>query len=160
MMGLHDELGYQKPFGHRGHEALLNIVLTGEILKKEGQKILSPFGITDAQFNVLMLLNYQSEDGRLNQTELGNMLLVNRSNVTGLIDRMEKTGLVRRVSDEYDRRINLVEITPEGSKIMDSAQKAYFSRIDKIMADLSDSEKQNLCSFMEMIRKQVFNGGK
>ena len=159
-MGLHDELGFKKPFKHRGHEALLNIIVTGDILKKEGQKVLSPFGITEAQFNVLMLLNYQSEGGRLNQTELGNMLLVNRSNVTGLIDRIEKTGLVRRVSDDYDRRVNLVEITPEGNRILDSAQEAYFSRIDEIMSDLSAGEWQNLCSLMETIRKRVFAKGK
>jgi len=159
-MGLHDELGFKKPFRHSGHEALLNIIVTGEILKKEGQKVLSPYGITEAQFNVLMLLNYQSDDGRLNQTEVGNMLLVNRSNVTGLIDRMEKTGMVRRVSDDSDRRVNLVEITPEGKKVLNVAQKEYFSRIDKIMSDLSAGKRKNLCTLMETIRKHVFASGK
>ncbi len=159
-MGLHEELGFKKPFRHRGHEALLNIMVTGDILKKEGQKILSPFEITEAHFNILMLLNYQSEDGRLNQTELGNMLLVNRSNVTGLIDRMEKTGLVRRVSDDADRRVNLVEITPEGIGILNNAQKAYFVRIDEIMSGLSADERLNLCSRMETIRKKVLPSDK
>ena len=88
-MSLKNELGLPNPFSHKEHEAMLNIVVTGTLLTKEGEKILRPYGLTDAQFNILMLLKYQSPDGKINQTILGKMLLVNRSNITGLIDRME-----------------------------------------------------------------------
>ena len=58
-MSLKNELGLQKPFSHRAHEAIFNIVVTGTLLTKDGEKLLRPCGLTDAQFNVLMLLKYQ-----------------------------------------------------------------------------------------------------
>jgi len=154
-MGLQEELGLKKPFMHRGHEALLNILMTGELLAKEGRRVLAPFGITEAQFNVLMLLVFQSAEGRMNQTELGSMLLVNRSNVTGLIDRMEKAGLVRRNADPTDRRVNLIELTPGGRAVFDRARIVYYDRINDIMDNLTVDDQVRLCSLMETIRMNL-----
>ena len=154
-MSLKEELGLKRPFIHRGHEALLNILMTGEMLAKEGSRVLAPIGITEAQFNVLMLLAFQSDEGRMNQTELGNMLLVNRSNVTGLIDRMEKAGFVRRIPDPDDRRVNLVELTAGGRVVLERARKIYYNRIDEIMGTLPAGEQERLCRIMEAVRSAV-----
>ena len=156
-MRLYEEIGFKKPVKHKGHETLLNIVVTATLLVKETQQILRPVGLTDAQFNVLMMLKTQSEIGTLNQTELGTMLLVNRSNVTGLIDRMERTGLVKRIPDNDDRRVNLVEMTEAGEKILESAQALYFKRIGEITSVLSSNEDNHLCKILERIRNQVRN---
>ncbi|MFH1071346.1 MAG: MarR family transcriptional regulator [Candidatus Glassbacteria bacterium] len=156
-MSLQQELGFRNPLDHQGHEALLNIVLTGSLLNKEGMRLFRPFGITEAQFNVLMLLKFQSEGGRINQTSLGNMMLVNRSNITGLVDRMEKASLVRRTADSEDRRVNLVEMTAEGESVLEQAGQAYFKRIDEIMAGMTKAEYRLLAELLERIR-QLMNG--
>ena len=108
-MSLQEELILPNPFSHKSHEAMLSIVVTGTLLLREGAKLLRPYGLTDTHFNILMLLKYQSENGRINQTRLGNMLLIHRSNITGIIDRMEKADLVRRIADPEDRRINYID---------------------------------------------------
>jgi DNA-binding MarR family transcriptional regulator len=154
-MSLQHELGFPKPFRHRSHETLLNIVLTGTLLVKEGQRIVRPYGITEAQFNILMLLKHQSADGTMSQTALGNMLLVNRSNVTGLIDRMEQSGLVRRAADSGDRRVNKVEITGKGQQVLATVQETYYTRIKEIMSALYPEELNHLCTALERIREQV-----
>ena len=159
-MSLQQELGFKKPFQNQGHEALLNIVLTGSLLNKEGTKFFRPFGITEAQFNVLMILKYQSDQGRINQTSLGNMMLVNRSNVTGLVDRMEKAGLVRRVDDPQDRRVNLVEMTAQGAKVLETAGKAYYARIEQLMEGMSSQEYALLSKTLEKIRARLIGWGK
>ncbi|MDP2983353.1 MAG: MarR family transcriptional regulator [Candidatus Latescibacter sp.] len=154
-MSLKDELGFLKPVKHKGHETLLNIIVTANLLIKEAQKLFRPYGLTNAQFDVLMILETQSENGTLNQTELGHMLLVNRSNVTGLVDRMEQAGWVRRIPDGEDRRINLVEITDNGMKILDSTKNVYMKRIEEITSVLSDNEKNLLVEILEKIRKKI-----
>lgn len=151
-MSLYEEIGLYKPFIHKGHETLLNIVVTSTLLVKEAQQILRPAGLTDAQFNILLMLKGQTENGRLNQTELGNMLLVNRSNVTGLIDRMEKNGLVKRFPDDGDRRVNLVKITVKGEDVLKNAQKLYYERIEELTSVLSKTEDCNLSKILEKIR--------
>jgi len=103
-MGLFQEIGLRKPLKHAGQESLLDIIVTAARLIGDVQDLLRPYGITEPQLNVLMTLKFQSDDGTLNQTELGNMLFLKRSGLTGLIDRMEKAGMVARTSDRGDRR--------------------------------------------------------
>lgn len=154
-MGITEELGLATPIEHTGHEAVMNVVLTGNLLSKEGDRLLRPFGLTDSQFNIMMLLKYQSESGRINQTRLGNMLLVNRSNVTGLVDRMEQAGWVARTPEAGDRRVKLVQLTPAGRKLLDRAEKAYFERIEEIMRPLGAPEVRQLCRTCERVRETV-----
>jgi DNA-binding MarR family transcriptional regulator len=154
-MSLRDELGYLNPIKNLAEETLLNVILTGTFLVKEGHRVLKPFKITVAQFHILMLLNYQTDDGGINQTKLGKMLLVNRANITGLIDRMEKAGLVRRLADPEDRRVNYVKMTDTGKEFLERAHDRYFSRIEEIMAPLGEEECRLLNKLLEMMRYQV-----
>ena len=151
-MSLQSELGYLKPFKHQVEETMLNIVHTGNLLVKEACRVLESFGLTDAQFNVLMILRYNAPDGRINQTKLGRMMLVNRSNITGLVDRMEKAGLVRRIPDPQDRRINQLEMTEQGGRIQEQAHRAYFSRIEEIMVGLTNDRQKSLSEMLERVR--------
>jgi len=154
-MSLQKELGFVNPMANRGHEALLNIVLTGTLLTKEADRLLRPLGLTDAQFNVLMLLKYQSRGGQMNQTHLGGMLLVNRSNVTGLIDRMEKAGWVERGADAGDRRVNMLRLTAAGRRIVERGEKAYFRWIERLSGASSEDEQSRLCRLLEQVRLRL-----
>ncbi len=154
-MPLHTELGLGKPFSHKAHEAALNIVFTASRLTKEGNRILQPFGITDAQFNVLMLLKDHAESGPITQTDLGRMLLVNRSNVTGLVDRMEQAGLIRRTPVPGDRRVNHVEMTERGRTVLKEAHDAYYRRLEKLMGVFSGDDYECICRLLERIRSQI-----
>lgn len=155
-MAIHDELGYREPVGHAGHEAVLNIVLTTNMINKEADRLLRPHGLTESQFNVLMLLKYQAENGGgLNQTQLGRMLLVNRSNVTGLVDRMEQNGWVERLATTGDRRVNQVRITQEGRALLDKVEPLYYPSIDEAMGGLSEDERLELTRMLELIRSRL-----
>jgi DNA-binding MarR family transcriptional regulator len=154
-MSLQSDLGLPNKIINSGHEAVLNIVLTAAILSKEGDRILRPIGLTDSQFNVLMLLKHQTDDGRINQTRLGRMLLVNRSNVTGLIDRMEQAGWVRRHPAPADRRVKMVSLTEKGKKLVARAEKIYLDRIVALWDHFPESAVPQLCRQLERLRQRV-----
>jgi DNA-binding MarR family transcriptional regulator len=154
-MSLESELSLLHPIQNPAHAATISLVLTGELFAKEGDRLLRPFGLTDSQFNVLMLLKYQTDREGINQTQLGRMLLVNRSNVTGLIDRMEQAGWVSRRDQADDRRVKLVALTPAGRKLLDRAEKVYFERVDKVVGTLKAGELQTLCSMLETLRARL-----
>ena len=113
-MALSDELGFRRPIDARAHEAVLSIFVTASLLGKEADRVLQPFGLTQAHFDILMLLRYQTADGSADQTTLGKMLVVNRSNVTGLVDRMERDGLLGRASCPSDARGSFAILTDAG----------------------------------------------
>jgi DNA-binding MarR family transcriptional regulator len=157
-MALSDELGFRRPFDTRAHEAVLSIFVTASLLGKEADRVLRGFGLTQAQFDMLMLLRYQTADGTADQTSLGRMLVVNRSNVTGLVDRMERDGLVTRADDPADRRINRVRMTPAGEKLLDRAEQAYAARTREVVAGLTPADLATLCRLLEAVRTALREG--
>lgn len=153
--GLQSELGLPRPIVYPAHEPVLAIVYTATLLEKRGGRLLRAHGLTDAQFNVLMMLHYQGERGRMSQIRLGRLLLVNRSNVTGLVDRMERDGLVRREDDPGDRRVNLVAITDKGESVLTAAMADYYPMLDKVMAPLNGAERGKLMELLSRVRQRL-----
>ena len=79
------------------------------------QPYFAQFGISGAQWGVLRNLHRAEQEGLagLRLTELSERLLVRPASVTGVIDRLEKAGFVRRVKDPGDRRRVVIEPFPE-----------------------------------------------
>ena len=152
-MSLEFELCLRKPIALLAHEALLNTYFTASCLRKKAGELLRPFGVTDVQFNLMMLLKYQggSEEG-LNQAQLSNMMLVNRANITSIIDRMEKANIVVRTPAPSDRRSNIVKLTTRGKKLIDQIEPFYTEEVKQIMAVLKQPEQKSLIAMLEKIR--------
>lgn len=155
-MSLEFELNLRKPVTLLAHEALLNTYYTASCLKKKAGDFLRPFGLTDVQFNLMMLLKYQGgpEEG-LSQAQLSNMMLVNRANITSLIDRMEKAGLVVRTPAPSDRRSNIVKLTALGRKLLAQIEPLYIKEVKQIMAALKQVEQKTLIVMLEKIRSSI-----
>ncbi|HAR96823.1 MAG TPA: hypothetical protein DCR97_12805 [Deltaproteobacteria bacterium] len=155
-MKLEKELGLKAGIKVTEHEALLNIYYTGDLLKKRARDFFTQYGITDVQFNLMNLLYYQAEEKTgLTQAELGRMLLVNRSNVTSLIDRAEKAGLVVRVDVPGDRRYNAIRLTSKGRKIIEDVEERYMDEVKKVIGILEKSEIDILIRSLERIRQNM-----
>ena len=75
------------------HEVVMAIMLTARMLSGMGRVLLKESGLTEAQFNILMLLQYQFPEGTM-QVELSKRMLVNRANVTGLVDTGQLVALL------------------------------------------------------------------
>ena len=155
-MSLEHELGLRKPIVLLPHEALLNIYYTASCLKKRADEFFHTFGLTDVQFNVMMLLNHQSGDeGGLSQAQLSDMMLVNRANITSLIDRMEKANLVVRTLAPSDRRYNIVKLTGRGKKLFAKIEPLYAKQVQEIMASLNKTEQKTVIIMLEKIRSRL-----
>ncbi|MEN6385924.1 MAG: MarR family transcriptional regulator [Phycisphaerales bacterium] len=154
-MALKEELKLKRGFDVVEHEAMLNIYYTTASLKKRADAFFKTIGLTDVQFNVMMLLNYQGGNDGLSQVQLSDMMLVNRANVTTLIDRMEKSALVARTSLSGDRRTNIIKMTVKGRKIFEKAEPLYDQIIKQAMAGFSQLELKKLIGVLEQVRMNV-----
>ena len=76
---------------------------------------LSPFGITPSQYITLWALWESREE--LPVSQLGKRLMLDNPTMTGIIDRMERDGLIERVPDETDRRIIKVRLTEKSNTL-------------------------------------------
>jgi DNA-binding MarR family transcriptional regulator len=155
-MSLELELCLKRPFTLLAHEALLNIYYSASCLKKKAGEFLRPFGLTDVQFNLMMLLKYQSGDYEgLSQAQLSSMMLVNRANITSLIDRMEKVQLVVRTPAPSDRRSNIVKLTGRGKDLLAKIEPLYTKEVKRIMAALKIDEQKIVIEMLEKIRGNI-----
>lgn len=153
-MALKEELGLDGSIETLEHECLLNIVYTGTMINRVAYQYFRKSGITDVQFNVLMQLKY-AKDGGLSQVELSKRLVVNKADMTGIIDRLEKAGLVERKPHEHDRRVNVVRLTTKGLQVNDKLEPGYYKEVEKVMAGLQRDEVQGLIRALEVIRKNL-----
>lgn len=153
-MKLKEELKLKRNFSSSGHEALLSIVVTASLLLKFADKFFGKYGITGTQFNILKMLREFEAEG-LSQQELSQKLVVTKSNVVGLIDRMEKSGYVRRKAHPTDRRFNLLGLTAKGRKLVDELEVLYFKKINELMSDLPEQQKQAVITALENVRENT-----
>ncbi|HEY9247794.1 MAG TPA: MarR family transcriptional regulator [Rariglobus sp.] len=134
-----------------GHELTRAVMTTADVFLREGQRLFRPHGITAAQYNVLSALAAAGEG--ISQRELGDLLVVDRSNVTGLVDRMEKAGWVRRADDPSDRRVYRVTLTPAGRRLWEKISPAYQAVVLQVTGGLT--EKQARATLDALARLQA-----
>lgn len=92
-------------------------------------------GISMAQLHILYALQ---RSGEMPMSRLAEVLNVSLSNATGLIDRIEERGFVERSRVAEDRRIVLIRVTPEGTRMLDEVDalsddllRTVFGRLDR-----------------------------
>src|SRR5258708_5027606 len=95
------------------YRASLQLLRTADTIWNASRVFFERWEISPSQFNVLNLLHSESEG--LSQIELSRQLIMHRSNVTGLVDRLEKRGLVSRKEFAPDRRAYRVVLTAQGN---------------------------------------------
>ena len=96
--------------------------------------------VTTAQAGILFLL--KQKDGRT-MSELSQLLSIDNSTITGLVDRLEKTGLVRRNASPHDRRASHVFINPQGLEEVDKAKKVIRTVNQEIKNGFSAEEVES-----------------
>jgi DNA-binding MarR family transcriptional regulator len=77
-------------------------------------------------------------------SELGRHLGLDKSSVSGLVDRAQRRGLVTRTPSELDRRAFRVSITEAGRRLADEGTARFAERIEALVGGLSDADRQLL----------------
>jgi DNA-binding MarR family transcriptional regulator len=153
-MPLKEEMKLKREFGTIAEEAMLNVIYTAERWKKLSTTIYGHFGITPAQFNVLHLIYYQSDNNEgLTQAAISEMMLVKPANTTPLVDRLETLGLVERTAVPEDRRFWRVQMLPKGIEVFKKANRVFYSRLREVYEKLPEEELRVLVSSLEKVRQ-------
>jgi DNA-binding MarR family transcriptional regulator len=115
--------------------------------------IFGKYGLTTEKFSVLAAL--KSRGGSLKPSELAEILGRSPNSISMLVDRMVRTGLVKRLRDRSDRRVVNVSLTSKGEKALEPAAPAGWEFIQKILSPLSYEEKQTLAGMLEVLKCEI-----
>lgn len=122
------------------------------VLYAEGRRLAlraaSRFGLTPAQLGVLKALERAGEAG---QSDLGERLRMGASTVTGIIDRMERDGLLARSRDGADRRVVKVRLTDRGARLAGRIRFDPMEVLGEAVAGLSPAERHAFARLLDKL---------
>ena len=107
-------------------------------LNKVTKESISSYGLTTSQF--FMLIALYEENGIL-MSKLAKKVALDKATLTGIIDRLERDGLVERKNDPRDRRATRVYLTPKAEAMREELLNIYHENNSKFLSVLSPDEK-------------------
>jgi MarR family transcriptional regulator, 2-MHQ and catechol-resistance regulon repressor len=137
------------PFDQEALAASLNLALTSDVQQSFLFKRLNQFGLVRSSFNLLALLRYAHPEG-LQLSEIGDLLITSRANITGLVDHLQDKGYLKRVVDSRDRRVRVAKLTKRGEMLVDEVMPGHK---DRSIALFSHFSLEQLRLFTQMLRE-------
>lgn len=108
-------------------------------------------GTSQGRYMVLMMLDRPCAQEGMLPSELAEKLGVTRATVTGLLDGLEKDGLISRQMHPEDRRAFCIQLTVKGRAFLDHLLPDHYRRIAGLMAHLSDEERRQLIALLAKV---------
>ncbi len=134
------------------HEIYLMLKKTFILLDDCERQFFAEYGLSTRQFWVLRHL---SERQKCSMVDLSRVLFTDKSNVTGIVDRLEHLNLVTRTPNSYDRRVILVALTPEGHCLRNAVKEEHDLRICDLMSVANGTNLQSLLDYLYAISRNI-----
>lgn len=135
------------------YRATLELLRAADTLWHASHAFFSRWDLGPSQFNVLNLLRL-NPDG-LSQADLGRQLVMHRSNVTGLVDRLEKRGLLERQTVATDRRAHRVVLTQAGTRLLAEILPGYYEGAGRVWEGVSSRRVPELIADLHRVAQNA-----
>lgn len=145
------ELKQTTPIGSLEEEAYLNVLRTANALSDEIGDLLRAHQLTPPQYNVLRILRGAGERG-LTASDIGERMITRDPDVTRLVDRLEKRGLVERWRCTEDRRVVWTRIAPAGLAALAPLDTPLHDLHASQLAHLGEEKLRTLVALLEEAR--------
>ena len=157
MPALREELGKRHPFSSPQEEAYLNLLRTVSALGAASAGLLRAHGLSDSTYNILRILRGHAAAPDANPAgipcqTIGDQLVSRLPDVTRLVDRLEKAGLVRRSRTPHDRRVVLVGITKKGLALLAALDRPVQDVTRSLFKDMTRAELATLSRLLVKAR--------
>lgn len=151
---IQEELKQNKPIDSLEEEIYLNLARAYEGLSGEIADLLKRHELTPTQYNVLRILRGAGEGG-LTAGDIAERMITRDPDVTRLIDRMEKRGLVERWRCTHDRRVVWTRVTPAGLRIIEPLDEAMRALHARQFGHVGRKRLETLLDLLEEVRAGV-----
>jgi len=145
----------KKPVPPEKETLIVQLLLKcGLFLQREMNQVCQRFGLKQQQFSVLNEIVWH---GPINQKELGEKLLFEKSNVSKIIRILLEKNLISSAIAPGDRRMTLLFETPEGFAVWKDCMQAFHQSSTEIMSLLSKDEADEAIRFLKKLQKAFKN---
>jgi len=140
--------------------AVVSVVRSFGTLVRQMGPHYARFDITPPQFQMLTVLN-RLRGEQITQRRLARELYVSFPNITVMLNRLERDGLIERTVNEADRREKFVQISSAGRVLLKRIWKVQPDQLERVTAGLNDRERLQLAGLLnKMIAGQKKSNSK
>lgn len=134
------------------NKTTVELLKTKDMLEELHDRFFGLYNFSNTKFNVLVIL-YKDLGKEVYMSQISERMLLSNANITGLVDRLEEEGFVRRVRSLEDRRKIVVEITYKGNKKVQEIMDDYIIWSENLMSALSLEENKKLIELLQSLQK-------
>jgi DNA-binding MarR family transcriptional regulator len=149
---IQSEIQQTKPFSTLEEEALVALQRTADQLHWRMSEMLKEHGLSPTQYNALRILRGAKDEG-LACSEIAERMINRDPDITRLVDRLERRGLVARGRESRDRRVITTRITPAGLKLLESLDRPVEDYNWKILGPLGERRLRTLIQLLDATRE-------
>lgn len=137
--------------------AFRSLLKTLGLLKRVMEPHFARFGVSGSQWGVLVTLHRAEGDGcrTLRLTDLGDRLIVRPASVTGVVDRLQRMGLVARTASPSDHRAKHVNLTASGRQLVGRVLEHHPAQMRRVLEGLSGGEQAQLHRLLERVAAHI-----
>ena len=148
---LQAEIGQTRPFGSAAQEALLGLAHTASLLDRVLTRVLAPYRLSPAQYNVLRILRGAGPAG-LPTLAIRCRMIDPSAAITRLVDKLERAGWATRSRASDDRREVRCRITPTGLALLTELDPVVTTTDGQIASDIPEGDLKRLIHLLDQVR--------
>jgi DNA-binding MarR family transcriptional regulator len=149
--GIQAEILQNKPLSSLEEEAFVALLRTADQLQWRAAEMFKPHGLSPTQYNALRILRGAGPEG-LACSEVGERMINRDPDITRLLDRLERRGLIRRTREQKDRRVIKTRITPVGLDLLKSLNREVAEFHRGLLGHLGEERLEFLVQLLEAAR--------
>jgi DNA-binding MarR family transcriptional regulator len=130
-----------------GETTVLQILRVADLLTRIGDTRVFHQELTQAQFNVLMILKRLGDDG-MSQKDIREHLVCTKGNVSIHITNLTRMGYIRKRISKADSRVNVITLAAKGRRILAHLEPRYLQHLSQITKDLPREEAQRVVTLL------------
>jgi len=134
----------------RSNEVIDVVMATYRTILRESEGLLSQENLTRPQFQALRCV---AEKGATPMKGISDKLFVTPANITGIIDRLESKGLLKRAAQHGDRRATIIELTPKGAAVQERVSSKYKEFMQHSLKVLTKDEQKMLRDILAKLQE-------
>lgn len=148
--GLARQIGTRAPFDSPEQEVYLNLLRTAGRLSRQFDDLFKRHGLSHTRYNVLRIL--RGHDGPVPSGTIAKEMVNREPDITRLLGRLERAGLVQRNRSSQDRRVMLVSLTPEGAALLAMLDEPVLDLHRAQLSHIPDAELRTLSDLLVRAR--------
>lgn len=121
---------------------------TALAIEKLSNQVLAPYEMSNAQYKIMMML-YRNPDKTVRQADIEEKFSLTNPTVTGIIQKLEKKGLIQRVQNPNDKRSKLLCLTAKAYELRDELDQLGEALEGQITEPLTGQECEQLCALLK-----------